>query len=109
MPITTVRWMVPLLLSALAAATTPALAAPDAKAPARSGPGTQTEDDIYIGRQGKAAADVRRPPAPNAGRNLGDVKGVPTPTSKAKRSGGDEDLEDLEVERNKAKRSSNHK
>lgn len=92
----------------LLASSLPAQAAKDSKPP--PGPGTQTEDDIYIGRQGKAAADVRRPPTPSTGRELGPIKGAPTPSAnETKRAGGDEDLEDLEVERNKAKRSSAHK
>jgi hypothetical protein len=80
------------LLSALgtahAADTATKQTTPQAKAskPSARGPGTQTEDELYIGSKAKPAAT-----APKATQTR-----KPRPAST-----GDEDLEDLEVERAK--------
>jgi hypothetical protein len=63
-----------------------------------TGPGTQTEDDVYVGKK-RTVQGVNTPgtvlqvrpragTSPNTGRQVG-------------RSGGDDDLDDLEVERRK--------
>ncbi len=87
------------------------------------GPGTQTEDDIYVGkkRQARNAAETTvqpgvagvagRPvqgfkapgtatPQPRAGAGVSPNTGLGADGKKA-RSGGDDDLDDLEVERRK--------
>lgn len=67
------------------AQTKPAASAGRAAKPSARGPGTQTEDDLYIGAKAKAQASkesLRRKPGAR---------------------GGDDDLEDLEVQRNRAK------
>lgn len=67
------------------AQTKPAASAARAAKPSARGPGTQTEDDLYIGAKAKAQASkesMRRKPGAR---------------------GGDDDLEDLEVQRNRAK------
>lgn len=65
-----------------ATTTKPGATATKASKPSARGPGTQTEDDLYIGAKPKTAtaAKAQKP------------KGAKT---------GDEDLEDLEVERNR--------
>lgn len=68
------------------AQTKPDASAARAAKPSARGPGTQTEDDLYIGAKAKAQASkesLRRKPGAR---------------------GGDDDLEDLEVQRNRAKR-----
>ncbi|MEW5882427.1 MAG: hypothetical protein AB1761_18555, partial [Pseudomonadota bacterium] len=68
------------------AKTKPDASAARAAKPSARGPGTQTEDDLYIGAKAKAQASkesLRRKPGAR---------------------GGDDDLEDLEVQRNRAKR-----
>jgi hypothetical protein len=67
-------------LTAEPPATKPATTATKASKPSARGPGTQTEDELYIGAKPKTptAAKAQKP------------KGAKT---------GDEDLEDLEVER----------
>ncbi|HXF45738.1 MAG TPA: hypothetical protein VNK91_06430 [Burkholderiaceae bacterium] len=63
----------------------PEAAAKRAAKPSARGPGTQTEDDLYIGAKSKAQASkesLRRKPGAR---------------------GGDDDLEDLEVQRSRAK------
>lgn len=66
----------------------PGKPAPAAKAakPSARGPGTQTEDELYIGAKAKSGASAQ--------------KQARKPKSAA---GGDDDLEDLEVQRGKAK------
>jgi len=67
------------------AQTKPAASAARAAKPSARGPGTQTEDDLYIGAKAKAQASkesLRRKPGAR---------------------GGDDDLEDLEVQRSRAK------
>lgn len=65
--------------------TKPAASAARAAKPSARGPGTQTEDDLYVGAKPKAQASKesqRRKPGAR---------------------GGDDDLEDLEVQRNRAR------
>ena len=85
-------------------------------AAAWAGPGTQTEDDVYVGKkrqaQGAAAApSALRPvqgvttpgtaaPQPRPGAGVSPNTGAAAGKKKAL-SGGDDDLEDLEVERRK--------
>ena len=68
-----------------------------------AGPGTQTEDDVYVGKkrqvQGVTApgtATPQRRPGAGVSPNTGS-----TAAKKTARAGGDDDLEDLEVERRK--------
>jgi hypothetical protein len=63
-----------------AASTKPAAMTAKAAKPSARGPGTQTEDDLYVGAKAKtpSAAKAQKP------------KGVKT---------GDEDLDDLEIQR----------
>lgn len=64
-------------------ATKPGSTATKASKPSARGPGTQTEDDLYVGAKAKtpSAAKAQKP------------KGVKT---------GDEDLDDLEIQRARA-------
>ena len=98
-----------------AVAPTTAVAAPASGAPAKpvnpagtraaTGPGTQTEDDVYVGvkRTERQVQGVNTPlkgtpavpPKAGASPNTGAV------AKKNARSGGDDDLDDLEVERRK--------
>ncbi|MCI1193370.1 hypothetical protein MOJ79_16150 [Calidifontimicrobium sp. SYSU G02091] len=67
------------------AKTKPTASAARAAKPSARGPGTQTEDDLYVGAKAKAQASkesLRRRPGAR---------------------GGDDDLEDLEVQRSRAK------
>ncbi|MCC7288361.1 MAG: hypothetical protein IT503_19465 [Burkholderiaceae bacterium] len=68
----------------------PGKPAPAAKAakPSARGPGTQTEDELYIGAKAKSGASAQK------------RSQARKPKSAA---GGDDDLEDLEVQRGKAK------
>lgn len=86
-----------------------------------AGPGTQTEDDVYVGkkRQAQSAATApalldgtRRPvqgattpgtatPQPRAGAGTSPHTGAAAANKKARAGGADDDLEDLEVERRK--------
>jgi hypothetical protein len=67
-------------------ATKPGSTATKASKPSARGPGTQTEDDLYVGAKAKtpSAAKAQKP------------KGVKT---------GDEDLDDLEIQRAKPLKS----
>ena len=67
---------------AAAANAKPAATAKKAAKPSARGPGTQTEDELYIGVKGKTPQ-----------------KAVVKPSARART--GDEDLEDLEVQRGK--------
>jgi hypothetical protein len=62
-------------------ATKPGATATKASKPSSRGPGTQTEDELYIGAKPKTATAAK--------------------AQKPKAKTGDEDLEDLEVERNR--------
>lgn len=79
-----------------------AAAKPPVNTKAATGPGTQTEDDVYVGTkrqvQGVNTPGTTLQVRPNAGTspNTGAAAGKKTGLS-----GGDEDLEDLEVERRK--------
>lgn len=75
--------------SVVAHATDAAPAKPSAQAakaakPSARGPGTQTEDELYIGAKARTPQKARAKPA-------------------ARARTGDEDLEDLEVQRNRSK------
>ena len=70
---------------------------------ALAGPGTQTEDDVYVGKKRQVqgvttpgTATPQRRPGAGVSPNTGS-----TAAKKTARAGGDDDLEDLEVERRK--------
>ena len=71
-----------------ATTTKPGTTATKASKPSARGPGTQTEDELYIGAKPKTPTATKAPTAAKAQK----PKGANT---------GDEDLEDLEVERNR--------
>lgn len=79
-----------------------AAAKPPVNTRAATGPGTQTEDDIYVGTkrqvQGVNTPGTTLQVRPSAGTSPNT--GVAA-AKKTARSGGDDDLDDLEVERRK--------
>ncbi len=85
-----------LCASALAADPLPPKRAADAAR--QTGPGTQTEDDVYVGKkrtvQGVNTPGTTLQVRPNAGTS-------PNTGKQVGRSGGEDDLDDLEVERRK--------
>lgn len=90
------------LAAAPLAAQSPAPAAPP-KAPPGAGtkaatPGTQTEDDVHVGIRRPAPSGRGPEIAPGKGRNPRTGAGTSPNTGRA---GGDDELDELEVERRK--------
>ena len=67
---------------------------------AANGPGTQTEDDIYVGVKSTTKRQVQGVNTPDTLQIKPSATTSPN-TGNTHRAGGDEDLEELEVERRK--------
>jgi hypothetical protein len=89
----------------MAAPAAPAKPVSPMGARAATGPGTQTEDDLYVGvkRTERQVQGVNTPlkAAPSVPPKAGTSPNTGAVAKKNARTGGDDDLEDLEVERRK--------